>query len=54
VREEEERWPVGWASRKAEAQWKGEGKLAGKKKEKLSRKAGWAESDGENFFPNKI
>jgi hypothetical protein len=45
---------VGWAGRKAEAQWEGEGKSAGKKKETLGRKAGWAESDGENSFPNKI
>jgi hypothetical protein len=24
------------------------------KKKRLGRKAGWAESDGENSFPNKI
>jgi hypothetical protein len=29
------------------------GKLAGKRKRRLGRKAGWAESDGENSFPDK-
>jgi hypothetical protein len=44
---------VGWAGRKAEAQWEGEEKSVGKKK-RLGRKAGWAESDGENSFLKKI
>jgi hypothetical protein len=39
---------VGWAGRKAEAQWEGEGKSAGKKKKD------WAETDRENSFSNKI
>jgi hypothetical protein len=44
---------VGWASREAEAQW-GRGGKIGRLEKKLGRKAGWAESDGENSFPNKI
>jgi hypothetical protein len=31
---------VGWAGRKAEAQWKGEGKSAGKKKDWVERPDG--------------
>jgi hypothetical protein len=44
---------VGWAGQKAVAQWGRGGKSAGKRKRRLGRKAGWAESDGENSFPNK-
>jgi hypothetical protein len=53
-------WAVrmGWAGREAEAQWgRGGRKMAGWKKKNgslLGRKVGWAESDGENSFPNKI
>jgi hypothetical protein len=44
---------VGWAGWKAVAQWGRGGKSAGKRKRRLGRKVGWAESDGENYFPNK-
>jgi hypothetical protein len=44
---------VGWADRKAVAQWGRGGKSSGKRKRRLGRKAGWVESDGENYFPNK-
>jgi hypothetical protein len=52
------RWPVGpcgWAgpTGRPRPSGGGEGKSAGKKR-RLGRKAGWAESDGENSFPNKI
>jgi hypothetical protein len=43
---------AGWAGREAEAQWEEGG--CGRKKNKngpwLGRKAGWAGSDGKNFF----
>jgi hypothetical protein len=43
---------MGWAGREAEAQWgRGGRKMAGWKK-RMGR--GWAESDGENSFSNKI
>jgi hypothetical protein len=49
---------VGWAGREAEAQWGRAGKIGRLKKKEnglwLGRKAGWAESDRENSFPNKI
>jgi hypothetical protein len=58
AREEEERWPVGpcgWAGPAGRPRPSGKGRenrLV--KKRRLGRKAGWAESDGENSFPNKI
>jgi hypothetical protein len=35
------------------AEWGRGGKSGGKRKRRLGRKAGWAESDGENYFLNK-
>jgi hypothetical protein len=49
---------VGWSSREAEAQWGRGGKIGRlEKKDRgpwLGQKAGWAESDEENSFLNKI
>jgi hypothetical protein len=44
---------VGWAGRMAEAQWEGEGKSAGKKKDWAERPDG-PKVTGKNSFPNKI
>jgi hypothetical protein len=47
-------WAMRWAgpAGRPRPSGGGEGNSAGKKR--LGRKAGWAESDGENSFPNKI
>jgi hypothetical protein len=54
-------WPCGWAGPAGRPRPSGGGEeeknIRLKKKEKgpwLGRQAGWAESDGENSFPNKI
>jgi hypothetical protein len=47
--------PCGWAGLAGRLRPTGKGRgNRPVKKEKLGRKAGWAESDGENSFPNKI
>jgi hypothetical protein len=51
------RWPVGPCSGLGRSGGRGpvgEGRENQPVKKRLGRKAGWAESDGENYFPNKI
>jgi hypothetical protein len=57
VREEEERWPVGpcgWARPAGRPRPNGKGRENRPVKKRRGRKAGWAKSDRENSFPNKI
>jgi hypothetical protein len=45
---------VGWAGRKAEAQWKGEGKSAGKKKKNWSERLDGLKVTGKILFRKKL